>query len=426
MPQPPLPYAYTAQGAGFVAEVKSLGLREKEDRLLNLLRNQPQASTTILDGFHHLVCHLTELRSQGDEDTNSHLPGEFIATIVRLMKGENQLFGFSSGNDFFQWLDEWSPPVFQNQAHLPAAVMEHFPVHREPVAAPNSFSYDFPSTYDAATSAKLREVCINCDAAMGRILEKLPVMQRANRIRERFLAGDPNLTQADLANAKQTFIDHRPDYQRDAKLIADWMPFVHGCSANYADSLEVHQVYNQYLAKLLASREAKQPVEKYVLNLAQPAFNFTLPEFKIDEKEELRGITPESKAKDYRKKLQIETNRLESRYKKRKLMALLEEGTPSYKILNDLVKLAEKDPDDIKTHILLARMIAEHAQSITNGAKRVHYREEALNYCKHAFSHIDTYLDLQGMDNLQDRDRMRVGFVKTISAIRNPLVRGNA
>ena len=299
-------------------------------------------------------------------------------------------------------------------------------MHREPVAAPNSFSYDFPSTYDAATSAKLREVCINCDAAMGRILEKLPVMQRANRIRERFLAGDPNLTQADLANAKQTFIDHRPDYQRDAKLIADWMPFVHGCSANYADSLEVHQVYNQYLAKLLASREAKQPVEKYVLNLAQPAFNFTLPEFKIDEKEELRGITPESKAKDYRKKLQIETNRLESRYKKRKLMALLEEGTPSYKILNDLVKLAEKDPDDIKTHILLARMIAEHAQSITNGAKRVHYREEALNYCKHAFSHIDTYLDLQGMDNLQDRDRMRVGFVKTISAIRNPLVRGNA
>jgi hypothetical protein len=41
-------------------------------------------------------------------------------------------------------------------------------------------------------------------------------------------------------------------------------------------------------------------------------------------------------------------------------------------------------------------------------------------------SQIDDFLNLQGIQTLSDRDKRRAEYVKSIAAIRNPLVRDKA
>jgi len=416
-------YNYTAKGTGLIAEIKALDVAGKQAKLEAHLRDSSDDHEVILDVFHHLLTQLIEKRDQGDENAKLRLNEDQLGQVLKIMKAKDQSFGYKTGNDFFQSLDQWSPSLFSQEDALIAAIAAHFPPHQAE-AKPAGFQFDFPETFNAEIEEELRKKARGCQIAFSELMNILPGMQKAHRVRERYQQGSPDVTPADVAQAKSIYEENRSTYQTDAKVIAEGMPYVHGCYANYKGNFIVHQIYNQYLAKLLASREAKYPVENYVLKLATPDFNMTEPEFTLDEREEVREVTLDDKRAQYLGELQLITDRLESRYKKRKLMVALQKGTPHYQILNDLVKLAEKDPDDIKTHILLSRLIAEHGKSLTNTAKRVHYRELALGHCQTAFSSIDSYMDLQGIQDLSERDRMRVGFVKTISSIRNPLIRG--
>ncbi len=414
-------YNYTAHGAGQVAQLEGKDLVAKELALTEHLRNHPDDFALSLDLFHHLMVHLIQQRQEGETTTQIQLRGEVLDKLLQIMQSQNQFFGYNSGSEFFQVIDEWRPPLFAQETALIKAIGSYFP----PRQPEKEEGYDFPESYNEQVDADLQQTANRCEMAFTEILEVLPVMQKSFRIKEQFHAGDLSLTQADLETAKVTFEEYRTQYQKYAKEIASGMPFVHGCFQHYQDNLKVHGIYNQYLAKLLSSREARYPVEGYVLRLAKASFVFEEPSFTVDKEEEYRGITVEQKREEFRKATQVVTNRLESRYKKRKLMAALQSGTPPYKILKKVIQLCETDPDDIKTHIFAARMLAEQGKSMTNPAKRIEYRERALAHCQEAFIRIDTYLDIQGLQDLQERDRVRVGFVKTISGVRNPLIRGS-
>jgi hypothetical protein len=105
----------------------------------------------------------------------------------------------------------------------------------------------------------------------------------------------------------------------------------------------------------------------------------------------------------------------------------MKQGEPTPKVIQELEKAAVKDPDDIKTFILLSKLLSENYKVQPDHVQRMKLREKALQYCESAFSKIDTYLDLQGIsiDDVHIRDQIRVGFIKTISSIRNPLIKGS-
>ena len=103
-------------------------------------------------------------------------------------------------------------------------------------------------------------------------------------------------------------------------------------------------------------------------------------------------------------------------------MIQLKEGVPRIQIIKGLIRIAESDQEDIKTSILLARLLAEHSKTLREAGKRKYTREEALRYCKIASSKIDAYLKMQRYKNDRERDIQRAGLMKTITAIRLPLI----
>ena len=104
-------------------------------------------------------------------------------------------------------------------------------------------------------------------------------------------------------------------------------------------------------------------------------------------------------------------------------MVKLKDKTPKIEIIRELLEITHIDPLDIKTHILLARLFGEHSLVVKSHKKRTSMREHALRFCSLAFSRIDDYLNLQNILILKERDFQRAGFIKTISAIRIPLIR---
>ncbi len=93
------------------------------------------------------------------------------------------------------------------------------------------------------------------------------------------------------------------------------------------------------------------------------------------------------------------------------------------KVIKELVEISHLDHEDIKTHILLARMFSEYSKKASQINLRRNLRAQALIYCKSANGLIDEYLSLQGIKTLSERDKERISFVKTISAIRLPLLK---
>ncbi len=419
MTQPLKDYTYNQPAESFIESLNALELKDIEQKLVREAATNSDSHETILAGFHFLVKKLISLRE--DEDTNSKSPleGDLIDRIMELMKEHNQFFGYETGNDFFQIVDEASPPLFIHNGDILPALVKYFP----PKRPGESDEVKLPPVFGPEVIIILTDITNRSATAFKDIRFIIPVMQRAHRVRERYQKGDASITPNDVKQAKEDFDKHRNDYQKLSKIITQGMPTIHKAIAAFPKSLIVHSTYNRYLAQLLVSQEVKNTVESYVFRMADGEFDVNEPDFTLTEDEKLREITIQKKTEDFRELLQKDTDRLEARYRKRKLMLMLQKGIPKYKILGELVKVAETDPDDIKTHILAARLIAEHSQAMTNSAKRVHFREEALNHCKIAFARIDAYLDLQGIDDLRKRDMVRVGFVKTISSIRNPLIR---
>ena len=70
----------------------------------------------------------------------------------------------------------------------------------------------------------------------------------------------------------------------------------------------------------------------------------------------------------------------------------------------------------------MANLLSQQLSAERNHNERVHMRDEILDYCKKGIAVIDDYMNLQGIQSLNDRDRMRAEYVKTITGIRRPLV----
>ncbi|MGK0288849.1 MAG: hypothetical protein ACI86H_000270 [bacterium] len=287
--------------------------------------------------------------------------------------------------------------------------------------------FEFPEKFDGEVQSKCFDICKEAGLAYEEGVAQGSKMKESETVLKKFQKRTPGITQDDVLEAKEIFNEARPIYLEKAKYLADNMSYIQALYIVYSDQLLLHEIYNTYLAKLLVSKEARNPAEHYVVQYANREFVTEEKEIRLNEEDERKGKTIPRLREEYIEKLNEATNGLESRYRKRQLMARLSQGEPSSKIIVELEKLVEKDGKDIKTFILLSKLLSERYLTISDHVKRSQTREKALFFCEEAFSSIDTYLNLQGVsiEDLRLRDHIRVGFVKTISAIRNPLIKGS-
>lgn len=412
-------YVPTRKGRELLDNIRSLPLAEQVQRYCTHVRNYRHDTETILDGFHHLVLRTLTDRQEGVTDRKVDIDGQSFDTALALIKEKNHSYGFPSPIEFFAFLNEQRPSLFVQAGKFQLALKKYFPP--PPKIDPK---FGFPDSYSDSVLVKIKEYAAKATTAYENYLHDSKVMQNASRIKDRYDKRDPEITGADVKLAKESFKEAKQNYLIHAKTIAEGMPYVHQAHLKYPDELLVHKSYNKYLAKLLASREARYPAETYVLHLAAGEFDFEPLNVVVTEADKEMGRDLERVQAIFREELQLVTNRLEARFQKRKLMAALQTGLPKIKALKMLLDLAETDPTDVKTHILLARMLSEASKTMASTAQRVSMREKALSQCELAFNNIDDYMNMQGIENINVRDRMRVGFVKTISNIRIPLIRG--
>ena len=121
------------------------------------------------------------------------------------------------------------------------------------------------------------------------------------------------------------------------------MKYIYEIYQNYPEQLIVKKAYIKYLAKLLGSREARYPTENYVLNLAKGPFDFTLPDFEPTDRQLQHGRTKYSIKKEYEQTLNKDIVRLEARYRKRKLTALLKTNVSKSQIIGELNEILKLD-----------------------------------------------------------------------------------
>lgn len=286
-----------------------------------------------------------------------------------------------------------------------------------------SEEFELPEEFNETVKEECIKRCNASQEAYEIVKEQSSIMKRAESVLAKFQNRAPDVTREDVEEAKQEYQTAKPIYQKNSKMISDEMPFIYQIHRVYPNELVVHRIYNQFLAKLLSSREARNPVEQYVLNFAKDPFNFEDYNLTPSENEENQGKTTETLLSSLQQDLSLTTHRLEGRYKKRQLMVRLKQGERREKVIQELTKLLEMDAEDIKTYILIARLLTEHYLTVSDHAKRIHYRDLALQHCNTAFTKIDAFLDLQGVEEVYMRDKIRVGFIKTISAIRNPIIK---
>jgi len=191
----------------------------------------------------------------------------------------------------------------------------------------------------------------------------------------------------------------------------------------YVEDLLVQNLYKTYLAKLLCSLETLNPVEPFVRRHADGSFVFDREEMLLNDEDERRGLTLVRKKNELQDTVQRAVVMLECRYQKRLLANRVKAGESTNKIVRKLQALAIQDPEDLHTHIWIANLLTKELSRENNQNTRVTLRDDILNHCKKAFSLIDDFLNLQGIQNLNERDRRRSEYVKTITQIRKPLVR---
>lgn len=404
----------TEQGQKLIDQFSSHSFQEQQQVLIEYWKENKMEVKAILDGFHFLAQHVIEAREKEDHESFLDFPDEFIHFLIKGVKEERYYFTCTNGREFFDYIQALSPPVFKNNSYIQATLTILLP----PRATVNP-EFGFPEEYDDSVLEKCREYCEKAAVAYDVAQKHRPTMVNSRKIYEKVKAGAINVSKMDFELAKETYMESRGEYMKHSKIIADGMAYIYQAHKYYPEQLLLLQVYNKYLAKLLATRDTPNP-ERYILQLAQGPFVYELPSFEANDAELSRGITQEWKEREYRKDMTVILNRLECRYRKRNLMIRLQKGGPKGQILKEFEKVVAKDPDDIQTHILLARFFAELYEKGRNN--RV-FREKALDHCELAFSKIDFFLDLQGIKKVRERDIQRMGFVKTISGIRLPLVR---
>jgi hypothetical protein len=271
--------------------------------------------------------------------------------------------------------------------------------------------------------ANLRPICTMAEENYQAILGHIKTMKEGESVLQRFHSRQEGVTPEDVQKAKEQFDQARQAYLQLGNQINDGIKSVHSVAKVYVEDLLVQNLYKTYLAKLLSSLETRNPVEPFVRRLADWVFVFDREPLVLSEEETRRGLTIEKK----RAELLQASNRtlvmLETRYQKRTLQNRLKNGESTGKVIRRLHHLATQDPEDLHTTIWLASLMAKELTKERNQNARSTLRDDILQTCKKAMGQIDDFLNLQGIQNLSDRDKRRAEYVKSITAIRNPLVR---
>jgi len=411
-------YNPSEKGRELIAVLFPLAHSEREKNIFAFWKRYPHELNAVVDGFHYLIQELVEARGTGNTEENLKLPDDLLFAIFKQMIKEKIFFSYDNDSDFFDAVSKIQPSVFADNAKLNILFKNAAVVQKDQKTLSTG-----GSEIGASLKKNINETCLTAAKSYEEVVRIGPSVRRAKKVIDELQGTKDQLEMIDLNLAKETYSESIEIFRKHAKAIADGLELISEAYQKHNDKIIILQIYSKYLAKVLASRESFHPTERYVLQMAGGQFAHEEPGFAPSDEQLQQGITSVKLRKEYKNKLVKLTNRLECRYHKRKLMVQMKEGAPKLEIIKHLIRAAEMDQEDVKTSILLARLLAEHLKTLRDPKKRRYAREEALRYCKFAFSKIDVYLNLQGYKNVRERDVQRAGLVKTISAIRLPLIK---
>ena len=321
-----------------------------------------------------------------------------------------------------------------------AAVLEEPGDGEDPVSFPPAFDAD-EETPEAVTELpqpieakkgncpdgeleKLRPVCTLAEQNYQSVHEHIKAIRHSNEVLRKFHARDSSVTPRDVEQSKKEFHDAKQAYIQIGNKINEGIKHVHVLAKTYLEDLLLQNLYSTYLAKLLASLETRNSVEPYVKRIADYVFVFEREDIVLTAEEERRDMTVQMKKAELLAAAEKQVARLEARYQKRQLQNRLRQEDRPTRVLNQLLRISRQDPEDIHTFIWLASLLAAELPKQRDQNKRLEVRDDILSYCQRAFGMIDDFLNLQGIQNLSDRDKRRAEYLKTITQIRKPLLQG--
>ena len=269
---------------------------------------------------------------------------------------------------------------------------------------------------------ELKPICSAADENHQQVLKHIKDIKAAEKVLQQFRARAGNVTPQDVEQAKQKFHQAKQTYLHLGNQINEGIKRIHPMAQMYPEDFLAQNLYKIYLSKLLSSLETRNPVEPFVEALSLATFDFTRHEVTVTEGESLKGLTVEKKAAQLVADTQTLVTMLEARYQKRQLHNRMHKGESRKRVIQRLRHFLTLDPEDLHTYIWLASLMSEELEGERNHNTRVALRDDILQYCKRAFAKIDDFLNLQGIQTLSERDKRRSEYVKTITAIRKPLV----
>jgi len=277
---------------------------------------------------------------------------------------------------------------------------------------------------DAADDAleQLRPVCTLAEKNYQGVQEHIKKFRTANLILKKFHARDSEVSPKDVDQAKKEFNNAKKSYLELSRKINEGIKTVHFLAKSYPQDLLVQNLYSTYLAKLLSSLETRNEVESFVNRAADYMFVFDREDVILTEEEERRDMTVAQKKSELLEDAEKKVNRLEARFQKRQLQNQLRQEDKPLRTVNRLIRISRLDPDDIHTLIWIAQLLSGELPKQRDQNRRLEMRDDILNYCQRAFSMIDDFLNLQGIQNLTERDKRRSEYLKTITHIRKPLL----
>ena len=271
---------------------------------------------------------------------------------------------------------------------------------------------------------RLRPTCANADQMYQQVLAHVRQIKEAGDVLQRFQAREGKLTPLDVEKAKTQFHEAKQSYLQAGNEINEGIKPLYELAQGWPEDLVVQQIYRTYLAKLLASLQARNPVEPMVELMAAGAFDFERREIELDDKEQQRGLSKDGKKVELIQSTARQVNMLETRYLKRQLQNRLGHGEKPATIVKRVSDLLKRDPEELHTYIWLAKLKLDLYDLERNQNRRVGVRDEILKICQKAFTLIDDFLSIQGFRDQNERDRRRAGYVHSITAIRKPLMGG--
>ncbi len=269
---------------------------------------------------------------------------------------------------------------------------------------------------------QMRPVCSLAEQNYNQVVGLIKEIKEAEAVLQKFHSQEGGVTSEDLESAKNQFHQSKQSYLELGNQINDGMKQVYTMAQTWPDDLLVQNLYKTYLAKLLASLETRNPVQNFVELIAVGGFNLERRATSLTPGDEEDSNAVEKYEKREREETDQTITMLEVRYQKRQLANRLRQGENPAKVISRLAQLVRKDPDDINTHIWMANLVSGNLKTERDQNKRISLRDEVLDHCKKAFAIIDDYLNLQKIESLNERDRMRAEYVKTITSIRKPLL----